>query len=89
MAQKMVQMEKDNICYLYVTWHASIFDTFAVPDSAGSVNFGKFDGVANPPEDFLFYFIFRILIVYNCMEVFEIQIIKNILIIKRNKFTLL
>ena len=40
---------KDTIFYLYVTQHASIFDSFAVSFTPETPNFGTFGGDAHPP----------------------------------------
>ena len=42
-------MQKDTILYLYVTWNASIFASFAVSFTPETPNFGTFDGVTHPP----------------------------------------
>ena len=42
-----------NIFHLYATWHASMFESFCGILQPGRVIFGKFDGVAHCPKEFI------------------------------------
>ena len=57
--------------YLYLTWHASIFDCFCGILPAGRVNFRTFSGVAHHLEELK-----KIAFEWCIMHISEIQIMK-------------